>query len=243
MTTRMTASSERRRNRYVDVLKKAEGRHFSKPATANLIVETVDDVDDMTKALIANTTVRHVCISCRNNLGLVGCEALATVIRQSATLEGVDFGMNYMGDKGALLLAASLRENTTLRDLNLAGNDITTAGARALADAAKARAVRPKLRNVDATHVRLLQRAGGRARDYQLVRSLTGISLPMGGEGQRILREAAFEALKIWITRELQTAPKGTLPQAIEKVDGSLGTFVTFEILRMIPDLFRDVRR
>uniref|UniRef100_A0A7S4MGA3 Uncharacterized protein n=1 Tax=Odontella aurita TaxID=265563 RepID=A0A7S4MGA3_9STRA len=210
-----------------------------KPAKAALIVKTLDDVRLMTEALLGNASVSHVCISCLNNLGLAGCEALALVIRRDTTLEGVDFGMNYIGDKGALVLADALRDNTTLRDINLAGNDITEGGAQVLADAAKSRAIRPKLRNVDAAHVRLLHRAGGRARDYQLIRSLTGISLPMGGEGQRIMREGAFEALKLWIMRELQTAPKGALPRAMEKVNGALGPFVTFEILRMIPDLFR----
>lgn len=243
MPSEQQQSEQRQPNRFTRILEAVQARTYSSK-TAIIIINNAEDINEMTNALIADDRTKHVRISCRNNLGLPGCEGLASVLEQNCSLEGVDFGMNSVGDKGALFLANALRRNVTLRDINLAGNGITVEGAKALSNAAKARAIRPKLRNVDAVHVRLLRKAGGQARaDYQLIRSLTGISLPIGGEGQKVLREGAFEALKIWISRELQTAPKGALPWAIEKVDGALGTFVTFEILRMIPDLFRDVGR
>jgi len=255
-------------NRYLDVLNQ-DPRRRSKHGRLrtkigfDLIVLNTDDIRDVAEALkIAEEAdaaaaasgadgtppaTRRVHVTCRGEaLGPGGSSAVADLIRiNSRSLESIDVGFNSFGDAGAKIVATDLSRNEYLRNLNLAGNNIGAEGAKALADAVIARAVRPRLRNVDAAHVRLLQRSAraGGGNDFQLIRALTGISLPISKKEQRILRDAAMEALQLWIARDLQTADVGVLPAAIEKTGTALGTYVIFEILRLVPDLFKDVRR
>eukprot|EP00978_Attheya_sp_CCMP212_P007653 scaffold17766_cov54-Attheya_sp.AAC.3 len=68
-----------------------------------------------------------------NEVGKVGCTALAMAIEKNETLSVLDLGGNAIGDSNTILLARALEKNTALTDIHLNGNTIGNIGAMALA--------------------------------------------------------------------------------------------------------------
>ena len=59
-----------------------------------------------------------------NDLGPVGAESLATVLKTNTTLTNLDLSRNYLGPAGLESLATARKTNTTLTNLNLFDNDL-----------------------------------------------------------------------------------------------------------------------
>mmetsp|Transcript_7758 Transcript_7758/g.11713 ORF Transcript_7758/g.11713 Transcript_7758/m.11713 type:complete len:689 (-) Transcript_7758:126-2192(-) len=74
---------------------------------------------------------------CYNELGDVGCEALASAINLHSSLTTLDLGFNNIGDDGAKSLAKGLHMNDALETLYLSGNNIGKSGMKALSEALK----------------------------------------------------------------------------------------------------------
>eukprot|EP00567_Pseudictyota_dubia_P018272 CAMPEP_0197445098 /NCGR_PEP_ID=MMETSP1175-20131217/10401_1 /TAXON_ID=1003142 /ORGANISM="Triceratium dubium, Strain CCMP147" /LENGTH=78 /DNA_ID=CAMNT_0042976001 /DNA_START=19 /DNA_END=252 /DNA_ORIENTATION=- len=67
---------------------------------AIFVVATTDDVQQVVDELLndENGEYKYVRLTCRNGLGPIGAEAIADVIRRNRTIEGIDLGLNEMGD-------------------------------------------------------------------------------------------------------------------------------------------------
>lgn len=84
--------------------------------------------------LAENNSLREVHFS-RSNIGDIGAQVLAQLLRNNPSVQVVKVNGDSIGDRGAIALADALRQNESVTEVDLLSNQISTSGAQALAQA------------------------------------------------------------------------------------------------------------